>query len=306
MAHGIPSSYKEFRDWLLANYPNAIQFRDTTISIDEYAQLPLDEVAAETLVYAMDHASGEKWCDFEDALARIHFFHKLPPPLPEEAEERDPDHNQRMGDYLLRLSTLSNAIILAAQEFWPSFFSKWINTVEKKIEQGLFAPHQRLVDLFSDPSNVYMTFNYTKTLQQVYGIRTVKHIHNRVGQTLIFGHGDDRAEYHEFSGRDTRPNFSSSDLNDFIQSLRKDTGKQLRKYSDFFRKLNTSIDRVYSYGFSFSTVDNPYIKEVIKRISHEATWYFTTYETNNKEELRIKKIRLRRYGFSGLFKTFAG
>ena len=80
----------------------------------------------------------------------------------------------------------------------------------------------------------------------------------------------------------------------------------MRKYKDFFNKLSVDTDKVYSYGFSYSRIDSLYIKEIIRRIAPNATWYFTTYETLNKEELRKKKIKLRRYGFKGTFGSFDG
>lgn len=306
IAHGIPTAYKEFKNWILEQYPESLMFRETTMSIEEYTQLTVDECAAEALIYAMDSASGEDWNDFEEALSRISFYHKLPGPTDEERNEDDPDHNQKMCEYLLRVDMLSNTIIKCAEEFWPLFFSEWIKSVEERIEQGCFAPHPDLSTLFSNPTNKYMSFNYTKTLQQIYGVRVVKHIHNRVGQTLIFGHGNDRAEYNEPFENGNRAPIMSSFLNDFIHSFRKDTGRQLQKYKDFFKKLDTNIDKVYSYGFSYSKVDSPYIKEVLRHISPETTWFFTAYEGKNMKELGRKKSKLRRYGFTGSFGFFEG
>lgn len=306
MAHGIPTAYKEFRNWILEQYPDSLVFRETTMSIEEYGQLRIDEFAAETLVYAMDHASGEDWHDFEDALSRINFYHKLPGPTEEEHNEYDPDHDRKMGQYLLRMSAFSNGIIKSAEECWPVFFSEWIKSVEEKIENGAYSPKPSLTELLSDPTAKVLSFNYTKTLQLLYGIRVVKHIHNRVGQKLIFGHGDDRAEYNEPYDENWREPVGASTLNEFIQFLRKDTGKQLRKYNDFFRKLGPEIDKVYSYGFSYSKVDSPYIKEVVCRISPEAIWYFTAHEARNTKEYGKKKTKLRRYGFKGEFEVFEG
>lgn len=306
IAHGIPTAYNEFRNWVTEQYPDSLPFSEATISFEEYAQLPIDEVAAEMLVYAMDHASGEDWHDFEDALGRINYYHKLPGPTDEEHNEEDPDHNQKMGQYLLRTDAFSNGIIKSAEECWPEFFSEWIKTVEEKIEKGVYSPKPSLIALFSDPTAKFMSFNYTKTLQHLYGVHVVKHIHNRVGQKLVFGHGDDRAEYDEPYDDEWRSPVYSSFLNDFIQFLRKDTDKQIKKYNDFFKKLNHSIDKVYSYGFSYSKVDSPYLKEVINHISANATWFFTSYEAQNAQEFGKKKIKLRRYGFKGSFDSFDG
>ena len=79
--------------------------------------MPVDVVAAETLVYAMDHASGEEWNDFEDALSHINFLHKIPR-LPE-AKENEPEseHNNRVTSHLLMIDELSSAIIKSAEEY---------------------------------------------------------------------------------------------------------------------------------------------------------------------------------------------
>ena len=306
VAHGIPTTYNDFRKWVINEYPDSIAFRDETISLEEYGNLPVDVVAAETLVYAMDHASGEEWNDFEDALSNINFLHKIPR-LPE-AKENEPEseHNNRVTSHLLMIDELSSAIIKSAEEYWSLFFSDWIKTVEEKIEGDNYKVHNSLFQLFSDSTNQYMNFNYTKTLQNLYGVSVVKHIHNRVGQNLVFGHGDLKAEYEEPYESDVRMTIGSSDFNDFIQSFRKDTDRQIRKYSKFFKNLDSSIDKVYSYGFSYSKVDSPYIKLVIDKISPNTTWYFTEFETKNAESLRIKKIRLRKYGFKGSFGSFIG
>lgn len=74
LAHGLPTAYKNFRRYILNQYPDVEIFKDTSINLDDYEQLPADEFAAEILVYAMDHAAGTEWGDFEDALSRINFF----------------------------------------------------------------------------------------------------------------------------------------------------------------------------------------------------------------------------------------
>lgn len=172
------------------------------------------------------------------------------------------------------------------------------------MESGSCIPKSSLIELFANPKNQYFTFNYTKTLQQIYGIQKVIYIHNRVGQKLIFGHGYDNIKYEE--PWDSRGPIGSSFLNDFIASFRKDTCTQMKKYIVFFKRLNSGVDKIYSYGFSYSSVDSIYIKEIIRKISIDATWYFTEHETQNKDALRIKKIKLRRYGFKGGFGIYEG
>lgn len=91
-----------------------------------------------------------------------------------------------------------------------------------------------------------------------------------------------------------------------IMSFKKDTEKPMKKYNEFFRKLDHTVNKVYSYGFSYGKVDSVYIKKIIEKISPNTTWYFTSYEAQDSESLRIKKVKLRRYGFKGTFDIYEG
>ena len=63
---------------------------------------------------------------------------------------------------------------------------------------------------------------------------------------------------------------------------------------------------LYLANHEYSTVDSPYIKEVVQRISPDATWYFTEHEAKSSKEIGKKKSKLRRYGFTGSFELFSG
>jgi len=291
-------------------YPFAEEFKNERLTIDgvfENEEM-IGAISAELLIYAMDQACGPEWQDFEEALGAINFYDKLPGPTPEALDETDKEkHNREMGYYLQAVGVLSNLIVVAA-ELWGEFFNSWIYEIEAEIESGMISPKENLANLFSSPDIYYMTFNYTKTLQKIYGIHGVRHIHNRVGQKLIFGHGKNNTSYHEPFDRSSgmRAPVMISTLDDLLNSFKKDTSKQMKKYSDFFKRLDGNIDKVYSYGFSYSAVDSVYIKAIVKRISQSAVWFFTEHEANDKEGLRIKKIKLRRYGFQGDFGIYEG
>lgn len=96
-------------------------------------------------------------------------------------------------------------------------------------------PKKTLIELFSDRDMQFFTFNYTKTLQKLYGIKKVIHIHNRVGQKLIFGHEkDDEIGLYQNLNFDEGSCIRSSFLDEMILSFRKDTASPLKKYNDFF------------------------------------------------------------------------
>lgn len=251
----------------------------------------------------MDKAAGKNWCNFEEALAYINFNSKLPTANHKE-NETDKEDCELMGQYLLYMDVLTSGFINCSK-IWQEFFRLWIKDIEAQIEDGKFASKGTLKTLFSQPDAHFLTFNYTKTLQKMYGIKKVIHIHNRVGQKLVFGHGRKNVRYGDFIDDTSEgPFIGSSFLDDMIMSFKKDTEGPMKKYNDFFKKLDHTTDKVYSYGFSYGKVDSIYIKKIIEKISPNATWHFTSYEAQNSEALRIKKTKLRRYGFKGTFDTY--
>ena len=305
IAHGIPTKYSDFRTFLIDMFPDALRMRDEVMFLDDFDDIDLYEFAAEILLNTMDKSAGDNWWNFEDALALINFNNKFPKPNHKE-NETDEEDDELMKNYLLYMSALSNGFIVCS-EIWQELFRVWIKSVQSKIDNNVFAAKSFLDDLFKQDDMQFLTFNYTKTLQSLYGIKKVIHIHNRVGQKLIFGHGRDNVTYGQFDTFSPGELWiGSSFFDDMIMSFKKDTASPLKKYNEFFKKLDHSIDKVYSYGFSYGKVDSPYIKIIIERISPNATWYFTEFEAQNTNDLRVKKIKLRKYGFKGDFGIYKG
>lgn len=303
VAHGIPSKYSDFRSFVIEKFPESLEYRDEVITLEDCMDIYEDDFAAEILLHTMDKNGGENWCDFEQALAKIDFNDKFPKPNHKE-NETDEEDNALMKEYLLYMDILSSGFINCAKRNWQEFFRIWIKSIEESIDNNEYEAKNSLLKLFGQEDLKFFTFNYTKTLQKLYGVKKVIHIHNRCGQKLIFGHGENNVTYGMSSDSDLH--ISSSFLDDMINQFKKDTNTPLKKYSDFFRKLDQSVDKIYAYGFSYNKVDSIYIKKIISKISPNSTWFFTEHEAQNKETLRIKKIKLRSYGFNGKFDVFPG
>ena len=302
IAHGIPTKYCDFRNFVIKKYPNALKYRDEITLIEDVVNIDYEEFAAEILLSTMDKIAGDDWYNFEEALASVNFDHKFPTLIEEAKKETEEVYGEIMGSYMRYLSVLSSAYI-ECSKYWQELFRLWIKDVQKTIETNKYLSKKSLKDLFSIPNTMFFTFNYTKTLQCLYGVKKVIHIHNRSGQKLIFGHGQNNVAYANWDRDIILGSFS---LDDMLMSFKKDTVSPFKKYNDFFKKLDDSIDKVYSYGFSYGKVDSIYIKEIIRRISPNATWYFTSFEVKDKEAIRVKKIKLRRYGFQGTFGEYEG
>lgn len=302
IAHGLPTKYLDFKKFLVDNYLTIDDY-NRKIRLSDVLREDIYELSTELLISSMESATDENWSDFEEALGRFNFQKKFF--LRENMYDENGNHNDdNILEYMMYIDKLSS-VFIACVNNWQLLFSKWIKSIEKIIESRYCKTNSILQELYSESSNKYITFNYTKTLQEVYHIQKVIHIHNRKGQKLVFGHGIENPEYHNSSyNDDSCAVISSSFLDDMLLGLKKDTHTQMKKYRNFFKSLNKNIDKVYSYGFSYCKVDSIYIKEIIKKVATNATWYFTDFESADKENIRIKKIRLRKYGFKGKFDIY--
>ena len=305
IAHGIPSRYSDFRQFILEKYPEVEQHRDDIMYCLRDAMQKKDDVlAAELLLHVIDKITGVDWNNFEEALPYITFNEKIVKPNHKENETEEED-NILMQEYLLRISILIGYLINCT-EIWNSFFSIWINSLQRKINSRLFIPDQALIKLFSNSDNIFLSFNYTLTLEKLYKIKKVTHIHNHVGQNLLWGHGMENALYDPSIDTNIpqKPFLTASTLDEMINSLKKDSVKAIQNHNHFFKNLSTNINKVYSYGFSFSDVDSIYIKKIINSINPFAIWYFTKFECDDQKSLKIKQTKLRQWGFKGPFGSY--
>lgn len=84
--------------------------------------------------------------------------------------------------------------------------------------------------------------------------------------------------------------------------LRKNTGDALAVNADFFDNISTCANKIYSFGFSFSEVDQIYVKKVCEDLHTENTvWYL--YHRSSDAHKSYQSI-IRKCGFKGRFSTF--
>lgn len=152
--------------------------------------------------------------------------------------------------------------------------------------------------------NYFFTFNYTQTLERVYGVSesNICHIHgvamkdsknsNNVDLgDLIFGHGRE-----VFDTDVTNPTSTAYNIN------KKPVTQCIVNNRLFFEKLK-GVKNIYSYGFSFGDVDMPYVSKICSSIGDTSNvmWYLNDFDP---EEHEIFKRKIMASGFKGLFDTF--
>lgn len=228
--HGIPSSYDNFRTYL--------QNRTDTYDFLE----PMEEYIG------CDYL----WSDFESALAEL-----------------DVDYLTMSNDTYLTLDEdedVDDGVYeieeaLAFADVIPSYLRDWVNELDINI-----AMKPLKTVLTND--DLYLTFNYTDTLQNVYGIPDgqITHIHGKIAserQLLIVGHGNVRILEDEwiYDIYESKAEVVGRLVSDYFRTTYKDVPKIIEQHSVLWDKLS-DITEIFVLGHSLSTIDIPYFEHI--------------------------------------------
>ena len=294
-------------------------------------------LALRLFIKMIDIVEGENWNDLEASMGVYNF--KIIFDLFSKLDSNDDIYKESVKKYFLDLyydiNVLFNSwILFTGMEFGQSVvkdgnisylhphIERKDNDIELSIKtkkvslknrlcyilfRVIFNRHpmakKQLLKLFDNAKqNYFFSFNYTQTLELIYGIseNCICHIHgvsknvirNLGLDNFIFGHG--------------RESFDS-DVTDIVRTAYNITKKPVNQCMInnqlFFEKLN-DVNNIYSYGFSFGDVDMPYIEKICQSIcdTTSVTWYFNDF--NIKENRALYEEKIRKAGFNGTFGVF--
>ncbi|WP_458124723.1 bacteriophage abortive infection AbiH family protein [Paenibacillus sp. Z3-2] len=291
LAHGIKTSYEDFRLYLKENYPNAsfdgvvpegIMMPDGGISYDGF-----DTVGFLIEVISNAEPDRNKWSDLETSIGFLD--------LDEYLDDWFDDEDDNDYHKVYRNQDVASNLVGAILEI-TDYFSEWIDTIE--IDE--FTPKKSFIELINAENDLFLTFNYTQTLESLYNAMNVCHIHGEQGGKLLFGHGNDE----DYTDKYIDQYIGSEDyLQEMQKQLRKDTAGAIIQNQEFFNGIREAVDKIYSYGFSFSEVDQVYIEEICsKNKTDNVTWLLNDFDDETKRE-EYKKI-IKSCGFMGNFSTY--
>lgn len=155
-------------------------------------------------------------------------------------------------------------------------FCEWVHSIN-------ISECTRLME-FDPEISLFLNFNYTKTLENVYGIPAddILHIHGKFtkdneldANAIIVGHGASVKEIDEKFGNDDDE--MTKELKDLVNHFRKDTSKIISDNADFWSSLK-DVNDVYVFGHSMADVDLPYFKKVKESIKPDALWHISVYK----------------------------
>lgn len=290
ISHGLETSYQKFHEYLMKKYPSASP--DDAVLPPQPIGMPdgsekydLDE-AVSIIMKVINDVVGDNWSDLETSLGYLEYDDFL------ESLDDDPDANEwhTVYDNEDNAYNLAGAILMVTK-----LFDDWVRTINVNAANA----KNDLKKLINNNQDFFITFNYTPTLEQIYGVKNVCHIHGQQGENLYFGHGNQEDYYDDNMAKYVG---AENELSRLQESLRKNTKEALQNNEGFFRSLR-SIDKIYSYGFSFADVDLFYIEELCRRIDTKGvTWMLNDFDDVNKQREYMDKIR--KCGFLGSFDTY--
>lgn len=254
--HKLPTGYNDFHQFVIDNNT------DLENNFEEYFQL---------------RTKNSLWSDFENDLATFkwkNFF--------------DEKNNLDVQDESFRPSFvfgLEDDLIQETDDFIEEIsagFEDWLNHIQINSIDEKFP---------FDKESIFLTFNYTLTLEEVYKIPSKKilHIHGDIENNqgcLIFGHNEELKTEPELdeNGDSNRTMFTDSEAasKSSFYALKKPVSDIIRENKSFFENLS-NISDIIILGHSLNSVDIPYFVEIKKYAEKMPKWNVSFHEESEKE-----------------------
>jgi len=254
LAHGMKTSYEDFHQWLLDNGESSAVNRFESL----YPNITNHE---------------RRWCDVESALGSITLEEAINydgnyQECPDEIYCEDSSQAYRCGE------NLKNVV-----DILPGLLRDWVASISTKDISPKF-------EIIKDAK--FLSFNYTRTLEDAYQIKTDKilHIHETIieNRPLVVGYGEARFEDDEYVSEDDTIDVVL--IKNLLSHCRKPVDAILKetKSKEWFKGLN-EIESVIVYGHSCSKVDKPYFETVVRNIKPNALWTFFVHDKNKNKSI---------------------
>lgn len=263
--HTIRSRYKHFKEYVETKDPDLFE------AIEKY--FPNDS----------------DWSDFETTLAYLdtdELVENASVYLMSYADDNWRDSANH--DYQYELGK----IITLVTEKLKERFTEWVLQIA--------IPAEAYEHKLAMPAGIkYINFNYTPTLEKIYGIKEgeILYIHHKavnIESNLILGHGRNPKEMKSMNDgatledQDVRITEGNKLLDDYFAENYKPTKRIIKDNKEFFKSLK-DIDEVHVLGHSISSVDIRYFEEIKKHISAKKVEWKVSYYTN-KERIEHEEV----------------
>ena len=239
------------------------------------------------LLYYFMGKYDENWSHFEEDLAKI--------PLKEFVSNFQTSNlsaNKKLEPILG--SPIKKEVDILTKVFSkiPKLFAKWIASLSKKdINKGP-GPFENKIIKDINKDDIFIIFNYTKTLENNLNIRDTSnmfHIHGifENEKSIIVGHNC--KEKSKFTNLCDEEEY----IEDVYATLYKNPEKVIKRNSLLWNKLTnlTDVD-IYEFGWSCSGVDADYIKKIVSCLNSKNVHLYLNNFDNQGEFKKKQWVKL--------------
>lgn len=268
LAHGLPTSYWDYHQFLKENGKGWFigmmeNYFGNLPALDGYRQ------QGNILWSDLEKALGEY--DVDDIFSYLKDGHTL-----------DIDRVQQSIDEVE--AELKYHFVDIKQQFQETF-TDWCRSIDVTKAKAKKIPH-------FDPNGLFLTFNYSDTLERVYDIsdKNILHIHGRASNPdseIIVGHNNPAKLTKEYKEDFYDLPAYMNTIVETVNGLLKDQQGIICLNAIFFNALD-DIDKVVVYGHSMEAVDMPYFEKVQSEVLPNTRWHFSYYNEEEKDAKRDK------------------
>lgn len=282
-AHGLKTSYWDFRTYLEENHWEFLLAFEKLYDFE-----PFDEADPYTAKNAKklyeDRLQQELWSQLEENIGHPNIVQM-----------------ENFSDCIvndLDLESGNVGIRDTLDEYWRNEYG-FIKKLQEYIKEWIEAldtsrvvPRKKSLINCSDH---FLSFNYTDTLERVYGIEDVYHIHGGIDivseQEPIIGHCN-KKQIKDYRGLAKQADEAFDEgtasiddaIADYLELTYKDTDKIIL-FSSYFWESLADADQVVIIGWSAGAVDMPYLKEIASRVQENAKWTVCFYNVEARDNL---------------------
>lgn len=291
IAHGIPTTYWGFKSYLEHANPEFLLLFEKLYDIEplDYTEPRYSEDAQERWNKSVNNAL---WSIFEEAMGHPNI------------SSMEDFSSSILDD--MDLETGNIGIQDTMDEYWRNefgFINELQSLVEKWISQiSLLEITPKKKELIGNHNDYFFTFNYTNTLEEVYHIENVLHIHGNIGENAnyepIMGHCN-KLEIDKYKNLSYKANEEYDEggasintaISNYLEAIFKDTASLINFYDYYFSNLS-SVNHIIIVGWSTGDVDIPYLQKIKECVSSKAKWTAYYYNELAKESIKsaFKKV----------------
>lgn len=278
VAHGLRTDYWKFRMYLELNHPHFLNEFEALYDIQ-----PLDDT--------------EPWCTKE---AQEQWNRSVDNTLWSRFEKKMgyPDTTAMLDWSLcvvddLDLESGQMAIRDTMDLYWQEqygFINKLQDYIIEWIEQIDTSNIECKKKALVGSEDYFLNFNYTDTLERIYKIKNVLHIHGGVASVTdippVMGHcNKEDIKMHRQWSRKADEEYQEGEASiqgaiaDYLEAIYKNTDFLISLHKDIFNSLK-NVDHVNIIGWSGGEVDIPYLKKIRESVDKATTW--TVYWYNDE------------------------